>query len=177
VYFVSDVGQEFWAEPQRQFFFKVGSAFAFFGVAKKFFGSGGFGGSFFWNLGFVGRRPGGALKQKMRVRYDYLKHKFGFRELSGMCVQFSRLRPANCSTIRLSQLAQLNFRQPRPFDALVNSVTMTNLNWIRQVGVSPFWQTHYSFEKESSKRSKLLSRSFFELLLINTLIPIRFAYT
>lgn len=116
-------------------------------------------------------------KQKMRVRYDYLKHKFGFRELSGMCVQFSRLRPANFPTIRLSQLAQLYFRQPRPFDALVNSATTANLNWIRQVGVSPFWQTHYSFEKESSKRSKLLSRSFFELLLINTLIPIRFAYT
>ena len=113
----------------------------------------------------------------MRARYDYLKHKFGFRELSGMCVQFSQLRPANFPTIRLSQLAQFYFRQPRPFDALVNSTTTANLNWIRQVGVSPFWQSHYSFEKESSKRSKLLSRSFFELLLINTLIPIRFAYT
>jgi hypothetical protein len=52
-----------------------------------------------------------------------------------------------------------------------------DLAWIRTVGVSDFWKTHYTFnERESASGPKRLSQSFFELLMINTLIPLRFAY-
>jgi regulation of enolase protein 1 (concanavalin A-like superfamily) len=44
-----------------------------------------------------------------------------------------------------------------------------DLAWIRTVGVSDFWKTHYTFERESASKPKRLSQSFFELLMINTL--------
>jgi hypothetical protein len=44
------------------------------------------------------------------------------------------------------------------------------------VGVSEYWETHYNLDKESSKKMKKLSKSFIDLLVINTIIPLRFAY-
>ena len=44
------------------------------------------------------------------------------------------------------------------------------------VGTSVFWETHYTFNKESKKRVKKLSKSFIELIVINTIIPIKFMY-
>ena len=44
------------------------------------------------------------------------------------------------------------------------------------VGVSEYWETHYNFDRESSKKMKKLSKSFIELLVINTIIPLQFAY-
>ena len=44
------------------------------------------------------------------------------------------------------------------------------------VSTSPFWESHYTFEKESKKSIKNLTKSFIDLLVINTLIPIQFLY-
>ena len=115
-------------------------------------------------------------KKQLRGEYDYLKQKFGFKDIPGIKVNFSRLRPPNFPTIRLSQLAEFYTQNPRPFSQLIEAEQLTDLPWIREVGVSDFWKTHYTFDKESASSSKRLSQSFFELLLINTLIPMRFAY-
>jgi len=44
------------------------------------------------------------------------------------------------------------------------------------VAVSNYWQTHYSFDKSSPKQTKKLSAQFIELLMINTVVPLQFAY-
>jgi hypothetical protein len=45
------------------------------------------------------------------------------------------------------------------------------------VSVSSYWQNHYQFDKESPKKTKTLSKSFVDLVIINTIIPIQFAYS
>jgi hypothetical protein len=42
--------------------------------------------------------------------------------------------------------------------------------------VQAFWKTHYTFESESKKSPKKLSKSFIDLILINTIIPLKFVY-
>jgi hypothetical protein len=42
--------------------------------------------------------------------------------------------------------------------------------------VSDYWTTHYTFDKISPKKRKTLSRSFLNLVLINTILPIKYAY-
>ena len=37
-------------------------------------------------------------------------------------------------------------------------------------------ETHYQFDKESPKKKKPFSKSFIDLLIINTIIPFQFAY-
>jgi hypothetical protein len=44
------------------------------------------------------------------------------------------------------------------------------------VSTSDYWENHYQFDKESPKKKKKLSKSFVDLVLINTIVPIQFAY-
>ena len=39
-----------------------------------------------------------------------------------------------------------------------------------------FWETHYTFESTSKKSVKKLSKSFINLLIINTIVPLKFSY-
>ena len=39
-----------------------------------------------------------------------------------------------------------------------------------------FWKTHFTFETTSKKSPKKLTKSFVDLLLINTIIPLKFIY-
>ncbi len=45
-----------------------------------------------------------------------------------------------------------------------------------EVLTSDYWQNHYQFDKESPKKKKKLSKSFVDLIIINTIIPLQFAY-
>jgi hypothetical protein len=44
------------------------------------------------------------------------------------------------------------------------------------IEAEPYWLTHYHFEKMSASRSKKLGLSSVNILLINTIVPILFAY-
>ena len=44
------------------------------------------------------------------------------------------------------------------------------------VSTSPFWETHYTFKKSSKASKKTVTKSFIDLLLINTIIPLKFGY-
>jgi hypothetical protein len=39
-----------------------------------------------------------------------------------------------------------------------------------------YWQTHYNFDKESKTRKKVLTKSFIDLIIINTIVPLKFSY-
>lgn len=45
-----------------------------------------------------------------------------------------------------------------------------------RTAVTPYWETHYMFGAESRKSEKRLSQSSLDLLLINTAVPMLFAY-
>jgi hypothetical protein len=44
------------------------------------------------------------------------------------------------------------------------------------VFASDYWLNHYQFDKESPKKKKPLSKSFIDLIVMNTIIPLQFAY-
>ena len=115
-------------------------------------------------------------KKRLRDHYDYLKQKLNFDDISGLKVNFRSLRSSNFPNIRLSQLVQFYTKNSRPFAQLIESKDPKELRLISKVGVSYFWKIHYTFERETASSTKRLTKSFFELLMINTLIPLRFAY-
>ncbi|MCB0400227.1 MAG: DUF2851 family protein, partial [Winogradskyella sp.] len=39
-----------------------------------------------------------------------------------------------------------------------------------------FWMTHYTFKTDSKRSKKSISKSFIDLLIINTIIPLKFCY-
>jgi hypothetical protein len=91
-------------------------------------------------------------------------------------VQFFKHRPDNFPTIRLSQLANLYHGHHNLFSQVIESSSVKTIYTLFQVSVSAYWQNHYQFDKESPKKKKMLSKSFIDLIIINTVIPMRFAY-
>jgi len=108
--------------------------------------------------------------------YGFLKQKFSLSNNSVMPVQFFRLRPPNFPTIRLSQLASLYHQNQNLFSKIIEINTLYGFYKLFSVGVSPFWESHYTFNKLSKKTKKELSKPFIDLLLINTIVPLKFSY-
>ncbi|WP_456378051.1 DUF2851 family protein [Lutibacter sp.] len=114
--------------------------------------------------------------KELKKEYKYLKLKFKLTPISNGQVQFFRLRPNNFPTIRLSQFAMLYHNYQNLFSKIIETNTISSFYELFAVSTSTFWETHYTFEKESKKSVKKLTKSFINLLLINTIIPLKFMY-
>lgn len=112
----------------------------------------------------------------LKNEYDYLEHKFGFSQEGVRAPEFFKLRPPNFPTIRLSQFANLYCENDNLFQKLINAKTVAELYPIFSVSASAYWDNHYSFGKSSKKGSKKVTKKFIDLVLINTILPIKFSY-
>lgn len=112
----------------------------------------------------------------LKIRYFYMLHKYQIDKITVEPVQFFKHRPDNFPTIRLSQLANLYHKQRNLFSKIINLNSAAIIYETFQVSVSNYWLNHYQFDKESPKKNKQLSKSFVDLIIINTIIPIQFAY-
>lgn len=108
--------------------------------------------------------------------YQFLKQKFGIDNTQVLPLQFFRLRPPNFPTIRLSQFASLYNKYQNLFSRIIEINTLDGFYELFRVSTSEFWNTHYTFQKESKSSTKALSKSFIDLLIINTILPIKFCY-
>ncbi|MDC1470125.1 DUF2851 family protein [Flavobacteriaceae bacterium] len=112
----------------------------------------------------------------LRNHYKFLKNKFSLSNEGVLPVQFFRLRPPNFPTIRLAQLAYLYSQQTNLFSKLMKARSLEKLYAVFEGATSTFWETHYTFEKTSKFAPKKLTKSFINLLIINTIVPIKFAF-
>jgi len=112
----------------------------------------------------------------LKFRYFYLLHKYQLEKKILEPVQFFKHRPDNFPTIRLSQLANLYHSQQNLFSKISTSNSVTTIYETFDISASDYWQNHYQFDKESPKKKKKLSQSFIDLIIINTIIPLQFAY-
>ena len=112
----------------------------------------------------------------LRNHYKFLKNKFSLSNEGVLPVQFFRLRPPNFPTIRLAQLAYLYSQQTNLFSKLMKARSLEKLYAVFEGATSTFWETHYTFDKTSKFAPKKLTKSFINLLIINTIVPIKFAF-
>lgn len=112
----------------------------------------------------------------LKKRYQFLKQKFKLNNQGVLPLQFFRLRPPNFPTIRLSQFVNLYVLEQQLFSKIINVNTVDELYILFGKGVTEFWRTHYTFKTVSKKSKKNISKSFIDLLIINTIIPLKFSY-
>lgn len=115
--------------------------------------------------------------EKLNNEFQYLKQKFQLDLASNVQVKYFRLRPDNFPNIRLSQLSVLYHNTQHLFSKLMQTENLDTIYDIFDVSASSYWDTHYNFGKESKSKSKKLSQNFKDLLIVNTLIPLKFAYS
>ena len=113
---------------------------------------------------------------ELTKEYKFLKQKFNLTSQGVLPLQFFRLRPPNFPTIRLSQLAMLYHKQQNLFSEVMDANSVEKLYELFTVSTSMFWKTHFTFNKTSKQSKKVITKSFMDLLLINTIVPLKFSY-
>jgi len=112
----------------------------------------------------------------LKKEYFFLKNKYSLLPINNSQFKFFRTRPSNFPTIRLSQLAALYSKHPDLFSKVIKSKNIEELKSYFNIDVSSFWKTHYNFKSTSKESSRALTNSFVELIIMNSVIPIRFSY-
>ena len=116
-----------------------------------------------------------AYVEELAGTFRFLSSKHGLQR-TDIPVTHGRIRPANFPSIRLSQFAHLYHLHPGLFEKLVHSEKINILADTLRVAATSYWESHYYPGKASKPRKKLLGKSFINALIMNVIIPLRFAY-
>ena len=131
---------------------------------------------FFGQAGMLSNDYESEYFENLKKEYNFLKVKFQLTPISNGQIQFFRLRPNNFPTIRLSQLAMVYHRHQNLFSKIIETEDVKEFYELFDLATSNFWETHYTFESTSKKSIKKITKPFTDLLLINTIIPLKFLY-
>lgn len=116
---------------------------------------------------------------EIQKEYQYLYTKHSLQGQMGISEwKFLRLRPANFPTLRISQFCGFLSKTEHLYDLLFSSGDHVEfLNCVSQNAHS-YWQDHYVFDKPSrlSKTNTSMGSSSSDSLVINGLLPLRFAF-
>ena len=113
--------------------------------------------------------------KRLQERYQYLKHKYELQPAKEQ-PKFFRLRPDNFPSLRLAELAAVYHQQPQLFQNLISTHNKNEIYRLLDIKLPEFWKTHYSLTKQSQPKLKRLSQNFINLLIINTIVPLKFCY-
>jgi len=131
---------------------------------------------FFGQAGMLDEPIENAYHQQLTNDYKFLRQKYSLSNANVIPAQFFRLRPPNFPTVRLSQLAMLYHKEQNLFSKITNAQSIEELYDLIKVSASDYWTEHYIFGKKSKSLKKTLTNSFIDLLIINTLLPLKFSY-
>ena len=113
---------------------------------------------------------------RLQCEYRFLRHKFGLTPVGSAFSQQRQLRPAGFPHIRLAQLAALWTQQENLFGAVLAAGAPDELRRLFRAVPSGYWETHYHFRYASVRKQKVLGDAALNILLINTVAPVLFAY-
>lgn len=108
--------------------------------------------------------------------YKVLMAKYSLKPLHGWLWKFARIRPPNFPTLRISQLASLLTTSEGLFSKIVEIKDVKQLKLLFCASASSYWNNHYVFGKESGDSVKTIGSMAVDLLLINVVVPMVFAY-
>lgn len=111
----------------------------------------------------------------LKKEYQFLQKKYKLPPVHHKPV-FLRMRPSNFPTIRLAQLAMLTHQSSHLFSKIIEAKELTDIKQMLELTANDFWHTHYTLQETSAFKKKHLGGMMVENILINTIIPVLFAY-
>lgn len=107
--------------------------------------------------------------------YVFYKRKYDLASIA-QPVHFLRMRPVSFPTLRLAQLAMLLHTTHRLFARIKETIALEELRALLDVTASEFWDYHYTFSEAATYRPKRVGAQVADTIIINTVIPVLFAY-
>jgi hypothetical protein len=111
----------------------------------------------------------------LQREYRFLQKKYQLQPVSQKPA-FLRMRPAAFPTIRLAQLAMLLCRSTHLFSQIKEITEIKDIRKLFMVTANDYWHYHYHFDEPTIYKPKNLGMQMADNILINTVIPLLFAY-
>jgi hypothetical protein len=111
----------------------------------------------------------------LKREYQFYQKKYQLRQPS-VKPFFLRMRPANFPTIRLAQLAALVYQSSHLFSKIKEAESVVSVKELLDVTANDYWHYHYIFEEPKEYQPKQLGRQMTDNIIINTVVPVLFAY-
>ena len=157
-------------------FFTIANAIPFSVIRKESFELKNLESLFFGMAGLLFNGFEDTYAAELQFRYRYLANKYQLEEPSIQKVQFFKHRPDNFPTIRLAQLAALYHSNQNLFTNLIEIRSVNEIYTTLSIVPSHYWLTHYQLDRLSPHKKKQLSKSFIDLIIMNTIAPLQFAF-
>lgn len=170
------LAKNFGLKVNRAAFLELAQSFNFSVLRKVQFNEEQLSALLFGQAGFLVDQIEDSYYQQLQNEYTYLKHKYKLEPMAKYRFQFFRMRPNNFPTVRIAQLVGLYNKYQSLFSRVMDVNKIEDFYNLFTIEVNEFWKTHYTFESESKKSVKRLTKSFIDLLIINTIIPLKFVY-
>ncbi|MFZ1785733.1 MAG: DUF2851 family protein [Ferruginibacter sp.] len=111
----------------------------------------------------------------LQKEYRFLKKKYKLARVEASLI-FLRMRPSNFPTLRLAQLAMLVHKSEHLFSKIKEAAALTYVREWLHVTPNDYWHYHYVFDESGAYKQKKLGDQMINNILINSVIPILFAY-
>ncbi|MDG5799079.1 DUF2851 family protein [Marinilabiliaceae bacterium ANBcel2] len=132
---------------------------------------------FLGQAGFLNKiTPDDKYTDKLLAEYNYLSKKYALTPLKKHHWKFLRLRPSNFPTVRLVQMASLFYKQRVNLTQVISKKSSNELLSLLESSPKGYWEDHYIPDILASQKEKNLGKTSRKLIIINTLIPITYAY-
>ena len=86
------------------------------------------------------------------------------------------MRPANFPTIRLAQLAALINESQHLFSKIKEAENIEQVTALLNVTANDYWHYHYVPDEPTAFKKKNLGKQMLQNILINTVVPMLYAY-
>ncbi len=126
--------------------------------------------------GFLEDKMNDAYYNELVAEYRFLSTKYNLNPIPSTMIKFSKLRPAGFPTIRIAQFAQLISNADFLFSKILEIKKTSEIYALFDVNPHSYWDEHYTFGHKSKVINKKLTESFIDLIIINAIIPLFFAY-
>lgn len=111
----------------------------------------------------------------LQREYLFLKSKYDLKPID-IPIHFLRMRPGNFPTVRLAQLAMLISASIHLFSRILEAEYLKEIQQWLSCTANDFWHYHYHFHLQSNFKKKQLGPTMINSIIINTVIPMLFAY-
>lgn len=123
------------------------------------------------------QKPGmDSYNNQLCTEYAFLSNKFQLTPMEKESWKLFRIRPQNFPYRRIAMLAQFIEGGFRMMNRILEAEGEKEMRALFEVELSGYWTKHYTFGKPNERATATLSRSSIDIILINTVAPLLYAY-
>ena len=123
------------------------------------------------------QKPGmDSYYNQLCTEYAFLSNKFQLTPMEKESWKLFRIRPQNFPYRRIAMLAQFIEGGFRMMNRILEAEGEKEMRALFELELSGYWTKHYTFGKPNERATATLSRSSIDIILINTVAPLLYAY-